>query len=91
MKLTKRQKENAKLYNRLDEYPLAEAISILKKTNTGKFDESIDLAVKLGVDPKKSDQMVRGTASLPHGIGKEVRVLVLTNSGKEDEAKEDDA
>lgn len=88
MKLTKRQKENAKLYNRLDEYPLAEAISILKKTNTGKFDESIDLAVKLGVDPKKSDQMVRGTASLPHGIGKEVRVLVLTNSGKEDEAKE---
>ena len=88
MNTTKRKKENAKLYERLKEYPIAEGVAILKKSSKAKFDESVDLAVKLGVDPKKSDQMVRGTVSLPHGIGKEVRVLVVTKGGKEDEARE---
>ncbi len=86
--ITKNQKENAKMFERLKEYPIAEAISILKKSRKAKFNESVDVAVKLGVDPKKSDQMVRGTASLPHGIGKEVRVLVVTKGNKEAEARE---
>ena len=60
----------------------------MKKTAKAKFKESVDIAVKLGVDPKKSDQMVRGTASLPNGIGKDVRVLVVTRGAKEQEARD---
>ncbi len=88
MKLTKRMKETTSLVERQKEYSIAEGVSILKQTAKAKFNESVDIAVRLGVDPKKSDQMVRGTASLPNGIGKKVRVLVLTRSGKEQEARD---
>lgn len=68
-------------------YNLSEAASIVKNITTTKFDASVDIAVRLGVDPKKSNQMVRGTVSLPHGTGKTVRVLVLCTPDKEAEAK----
>ncbi len=70
------------------EYFLEEALDIIKETSFVKFDESVDLAVNLGVDPKKSDQIVRGTVSLPHGTGKKVRVLVFARGEKEKEALE---
>ncbi|GBE37161.1 50S ribosomal protein L1 [bacterium BMS3Bbin07] len=70
------------------EYFLDEALDIIKETSFAKFDESVDLAVNLGVDPKKSDQIVRGTVSLPHGTGKKVRVLVFARGEKEKEALE---
>ncbi|MBV9464073.1 MAG: 50S ribosomal protein L1 [Verrucomicrobiae bacterium] len=73
----KRYEAAAKLVDPKKRYRLAEAVEILKKFPKTKFDESIDLAVKLGVDPKHSDQMVRGTVSLPHGTGKKVRILVF--------------
>jgi len=66
---------------------LAEASSLVKETSTTKFDATVDLAVRLGVDPRKANQMVRGTVSLPHGTGKNVRVLVLCTPDKEQEAK----
>jgi large subunit ribosomal protein L1 len=69
-------------------YPLAEAVALLKTFPPSKFDESVDLAINLGVDPKHADQMVRGTISLPHGIGKSTRVLVFAKSDKEKEARE---
>jgi large subunit ribosomal protein L1 len=65
-----------------------EAVDIIKKTASAKFDESFDVAIKLGVDPRKADQLVRGTVTLPHGIGKKVRVLVLAKEQKAIEAKE---
>ena len=68
-------------------YSLAEAITILKKNATAKFDESVDIAVRLGVDPRKADQNVRGTVSLPHGSGKTVRVLVVAKEGHHDDAR----
>ncbi len=70
------------------EYSIEEAISLLKDNAIAKFDETVDIAVNLGVDPKKSDQMVRGTVVLPHGTGKSVRVLVFAKGEKEKEAKE---
>jgi large subunit ribosomal protein L1 len=70
------------------EYSLEEAIDLVKEIAYANFDEGVDIAVKLGVDPKKSDQMVRGTALLPHGRGKIVRVLVFAKGEKEAEAKE---
>ncbi len=70
------------------EYFLDEALDIIKETSFANFDESVDLAVNLGVDPKKSDQIVRGTVSLPHGTGKKVRVLVFAKGEKEKEALE---
>jgi large subunit ribosomal protein L1 len=69
-------------------YPLAEAVALIKAYPPVKFDESVDLAINLGVDPKHADQMVRGTISLPHGIGKTTRVLVFAKSDKEKEARE---
>ena len=72
-------------------YTLSEASSLVKEVNTTKFDSSIDLHVKLGVDPKKADQAIRGTVSLPHGTGKTKKVLVLTTPDKEDEAKKSGA
>ena len=81
-------KETTSLVERHKEYSIAEGVSILKKTAKAKFKESVDIAVKLGVDPKKSDQMVRGTASLPNGIGKDVRVLVVARSPKDQEARD---
>jgi large subunit ribosomal protein L1 len=69
-------------------YALREAMDVVKKAAYAKFDESVDLALRLGVDPKRSDQMVRGTTSLPHGTGKQVRVLVFAKGEKEQEARQ---
>lgn len=74
-------------YDRSKHYSIEEAIEKVKAMATAKFNESVDIAVRLGVDPKKADQLVRGTVSLPHGIGKEVRVLVLAKPSKDEEAK----
>lgn len=68
-------------------YSIEEAVTKVKETANAKFNESVDIAVRLGVDPKKADQAVRGTVALPHGIGKEVRVLVLAKPPRDDEAK----
>lgn len=68
-------------------YTLPEAADLLKKISYARFDESVDLSVRLGVDPRKSDQMVRGSVKLPHGVGKSVRVLVLCTPDKEEEAR----
>jgi large subunit ribosomal protein L1 len=70
------------------EYTLEEACDLVKKTSTTTFDASVDIDIRLGVDPRHADQMVRGTVSLPHGTGKEVRILALINEAKQDEAKE---
>lgn len=86
-KLTKNQKKAAELLEAGKDYSLADAAELLKKVTFSKFDASIDLAIRLGVDPKKADQMVRGVATLPHGTGKEMRVLVLCTPDKEEEAK----
>ena len=69
-------------------YDLREAVSLAKKAAGAKFDETVEIALKLGVDPKQADQMVRGTVSLPHGAGKDVRVVVFAKGEKETEAKE---
>jgi large subunit ribosomal protein L1 len=69
-------------------YPLQEAIQVLKGLPETKFDESVDIAINLGVDPKHADQMVRGAIVLPHGVGKAVRVLVFAKGDKENEAKD---
>lgn len=68
-------------------YGLKEAVGVVKQSAFAKFDESVDLALRLGVDPKRSDQMVRGTSVLPHGTGKKVRVLVFAKGEKEQEAR----
>ena len=68
-------------------YTLEEASSLVKELSKVKFDESVDLAIRLGVDPKQANQMVRGVASLPHGTGKDIKVLALVTADKEDEAK----
>lgn len=68
------------------EYSIEDAINLIKESSYAKFDETIDLTVNLGIDPRKSEQMVRGTVVLPHGIGKEVRVLVFAKGEKEKEA-----
>ncbi|MEO0075063.1 MAG: 50S ribosomal protein L1 [candidate division WOR-3 bacterium] len=70
------------------EYSLSEAVKIVKDSASAKFDETVDLAINLGIDPKKQDQTVRGTVSLPYGSGKKVRILVLTRGEKEKEAKD---
>ena len=88
MKLTKKQKENSNKIDITKEYGLTEAVAELKKFKAAKFDESVDIAVRLGVDPKHADQVVRGTVSLPHGTGKTVRVLVIAKPEKHDEARE---
>ncbi len=88
MKLTKKQKDNVKLVDSAKEYGLSEAVALLKKFKKAKFDESVDIAVRLGVDPKHADQVVRGTVALPHGTGKSVRVLVIAKPEKQDEARE---
>jgi len=85
--LSKKMKAAVAAYDNTKSYTLSDAASILKKITSTKFDASVDLAVRLGVDPKKSNQMVRGTVSLPHGTGKDVRVLVLCTPDKEAEAK----
>jgi large subunit ribosomal protein L1 len=87
-KLTKNQKLAAEKLNKDKLYSLTEASSLVKEISKTRFDASIDLDVRLGVDPRKSNQMVRGVVSLPHGTGKETRVLVLCTTDKEAEAKD---
>ena len=86
-KLTKKQKDAAAKFDAAKSYNLSEASSIVKDTSSTNFDASVDLAIRLGVDPRKANQMVRGVVTLPHGTGKEVRVLVLCTPDKEEEAK----
>jgi large subunit ribosomal protein L1 len=69
------------------EYTINDAVTAVKEAATAKFSEAVDIAVRLGVDPKKADQAIRGTVALPHGIGKQVRVLVITKPPKDEEAK----
>jgi len=88
MALTKNRKEALSKYDTENVYSLEEASQIVKDVTTVKFDPSVDIAVRLGVDPKKANQMVRGTVSLPHGTGKDVKVLVLCTPDKEKEAKD---
>ena len=87
-RLSKKQKEAiAKVDNKVL-YSIADASSLVKEVTTSKFDASVDLAIRLGVDPKKSNQMVRGIVTLPHGTGKTIRVLALVTPDKEADAKE---
>ena len=86
--LTKNQKAYAEKVDFDKAYSLAEATALVKECSNVKFDATVDIAVRLGVDPRKANQMVRGTVSLPHGTGKSVRVLVLCNPDKEQEAKD---
>jgi large subunit ribosomal protein L1 len=86
--LTKNQKAYAEKVDVDKVYSLAEATALVKECSNVKFDATVDIAVRLGVDPRKANQMVRGTVSLPHGTGKAVRVLVLCNPDKEQEAKD---
>ena len=86
MKITKRRKEFQSKLKKDKEYTLQEAISLLKETSKVKFVESLDCAMRLGVDPRQADQMLRGTVSLPHGTGKTVSVLVISKGAKAQEA-----
>ncbi|MFO7615268.1 MAG: 50S ribosomal protein L1 [Bacteroidales bacterium] len=87
-KLTKKQKEALTKFDQMKPYPLPEAVEVVKGITFTSFDASVDLDVRLGVDPRKANQMVRGTVTLPHGTGKTIRVLALVTPDKEDEAKE---
>jgi large subunit ribosomal protein L1 len=87
-KISKNRKEALAKYDLENEYNLDEAMKVVKDITTAKFDASVDMDIRLGVDPRKADQMVRGVATLPNGLGKEVKVLVLCTPDKEEEAKE---
>src|SRR6185436_15170080 len=84
--LTKREKAAGAVYDREKAHGVEEAIGILEKLPRAKFDETVDLSLRLGVDPKHADQMVRGTVVLPHGVGKTVRVVVFAQGDKAQEA-----
>ena len=86
-KISKKRKEALAKFDKNQAYPLAEAVNIVKGITYTKFDASFDIDVRLGVDPRKANQMVRGIVTLPHGTGKVVRVLVLCTPDKEEEAK----
>lgn len=86
-RVSKKRKEILAKYDFSKPYALADASNLVKEISTTKFDASIDVSVRLGVDPRKANQMVRGTVALPHGTGKDVRVLVLCTPDKEAEAK----
>jgi large subunit ribosomal protein L1 len=86
--MTKRLKTALTLYDRAKEHSVDEAVGIMKKLPSAKFDETVNLSLRLGVDPKHADQMVRGAVVLPHGIGKTVRVAVFAKGEKEREARE---
>jgi large subunit ribosomal protein L1 len=88
MAMTKNQKAALAKVEPGKVYSLDEASSLVKEVSTSKFDGSVDLAIRLGVDPRKANQMVRGTVSLPHGTGKDIKVLALVPADKEAEAKE---
>jgi large subunit ribosomal protein L1 len=87
-RLTKKQKEAVAKIDKSKFYSLVEASALVKEISNAKFDASVDIAVRLGVDPKKANQMVRGVVSLPHGTGKDVKVLALVTPDKEQEAKD---
>ncbi|MBL0742382.1 50S ribosomal protein L1 [Chryseolinea lacunae] len=87
-KISKNRKAVLAKYNPEKEYSLEDASKLVKEITFAKFDSSVDVDIRLGVDPKKSDQMVRGVVALPHGIGKDVRVLVLCTPDKIQEAKD---
>jgi len=87
-KLTKKRKEALAKFDKDGIYSLEEAIKIVKEISNTKFDSSVDMDIRLGVDPRKANQMVRGIVTLPHGTGKTKKVLVLCTPDKEDEAKE---
>ena len=87
MKISKRKKEALKNIDLNKSYSLDEASKIVKDNSKVKFDATVDLAIRLGVDPKQANQMVRGIASLPHGTGKNLKVLALVTKDKEEEAK----
>ncbi|MEX2348033.1 MAG: 50S ribosomal protein L1 [Balneolaceae bacterium] len=84
----KKYQQAVALVNPEVEYTLEEACDLVIKTSKRNFDASVDIDIRLGVDPRHADQMVRGTVSLPHGTGKEIRVLALVNESKQDEARE---
>lgn len=86
MKISKRYKKNLEGWENQKRYPLKEAVGVLSKFGGTKFDETVDIAIRLGVDPKQSDQNVRGTVRLPHGSGKSVRVAVFAKGEKAEEA-----
>lgn len=86
-RISKKRKEVLAKYDLTKTYTLTEACDLVKNVTTTKFDASVDISVRLGVDPRKANQMVRGTVALPHGTGKDVRVLVLCTPDKEAEAK----
>src|SRR3954470_14008402 len=87
MAIKKKRKEANKKLDTNKDYTLRDASALVKEINTTKFDASVDLHIRLGVDPKKADQQVRGTVSLPHGTGKTKKVLVLCTPDKEEAAK----
>jgi len=86
-KLSKRRKEMAEKVSRTEIHPVDEALALVKEMAAAKFAESVDVSVNLGIDPRKSDQVVRGSVVLPNGIGKEVRVAVFTQGDNADKAK----
>jgi large subunit ribosomal protein L1 len=85
-RIPKKRKEVLAKYDFSKTYSLSDACNLIKEVSTTRFDASVDIAVRLGVDPRKANQMVRGTVALPHGTGKDVRVLVLCTPDKEAEA-----
>jgi large subunit ribosomal protein L1 len=87
-KMTKNRKEVFGKHDLTKAYSLQDACNVVKDISTTKFDASVDMCIRLGVDPRKANQMVRGTVALPHGTGKDVKVLVLCTPDKEAEAKE---
>ena len=87
-RLSKKRKEAVAKIDKNKSYTVAEAADLMKEISTTKFDASVDVAVKLGVDPRQANQMVRGVVTLPHGTGKDVKVLALVTPDKEAEAKE---
>ena len=84
----KKYRQAEELFDKEIDYTIEEACDLVKKTATANFDESVDMDLKLGVDPRHADQMVRGTVALPHGTGKSIRVLALVNEAKQAEAEE---
>lgn len=86
-RISKKRKDALAKIDSTRAYSLAEACNLVKEVSTTKFDASVDVCVRLGVDPRKANQMVRGTVALPHGTGKDVKVLVLCTPDKEEEAK----
>ncbi|RXJ50541.1 50S ribosomal protein L1 [Gelidibacter gilvus] len=87
-RITKKQKEARAKVDKTKLYTLEEATTLIKEISYTKFDASVDIAVRLGVDPRKANQMVRGVVSLPHGTGKDMKVLALVTPDKEQEAKD---